>query len=85
MRTVELTTDVGSVATERLQLVPAKLGPRLGKDVQQVIKAHKAGDWTVDGDAGHRRRRRSSNPGSTRSSWSRPATRPAPVSALTPG
>jgi isoleucyl-tRNA synthetase len=38
------------VATERLQLVPAKLGPRLGKDVQQVIKAHKAGDWTVDGD-----------------------------------
>ncbi len=50
VRSVELTTDVGSVATERLQLVPAKLGPRLGKDVQQVIKAHKAGDWTVDGD-----------------------------------
>jgi isoleucyl-tRNA synthetase len=50
VRHVELTTDVASVATERLQLVPAKLGPRLGKDVQQVIKAHKAGDWTVDGD-----------------------------------
>jgi isoleucyl-tRNA synthetase len=50
VRNVELTTDVASVATERLQLVPAKLGPRLGKDVQQVIKAHKAGDWTVDGD-----------------------------------
>jgi isoleucyl-tRNA synthetase len=50
VRTVELTTDVASVATERLQLVPAKLGPRLGKDVQRVIKAHKAGDWTVDGD-----------------------------------
>ena len=50
VRTVELTNDVASVATERLQLVPAKLGPRLGKDVQQVIKAHKAGDWTVDGD-----------------------------------
>jgi isoleucyl-tRNA synthetase len=50
VRTVELTTDVASVATERLQLVPAKLGPRLGKDVQRVITAHKAGDWTVDGD-----------------------------------
>ena len=50
VRTVELTTDVASVATERLQLVPAKLGPRLGKGVQQVIKAHKSGDWTVDGE-----------------------------------
>ena len=50
VRNVELTTDLASVATERLQLVPAKLGPRLGKDVQQVIRAHKAGDWTVDGD-----------------------------------
>ena len=43
-------TDVASVATERLQLVPAKLGPRLGKDVQRVIQAHKAGDWSADGD-----------------------------------
>jgi isoleucyl-tRNA synthetase len=50
VRHVELTSDVASVASERLQLVPAKLGPRLGKDVQQVIRAHKAGDWTVDGD-----------------------------------
>jgi isoleucyl-tRNA synthetase len=50
VRRVDLTTDVASVATERLQLVPAKLGPRLGKDVQRVIKAHKSGDWTVDGD-----------------------------------
>jgi isoleucyl-tRNA synthetase len=50
VRRVELTDDVAQVATERLQLVPAKLGPRLGKDVQRVIKAHKAGDWRVDGD-----------------------------------
>ena len=35
------------MASEELHLVPAKLGPRLGKDVQEVIKAHKAGDWTV--------------------------------------
>ncbi len=47
---VELTDDVGSVATERLQLVPARLGPRLGKDVQQVIRAHKSGDWSVAAD-----------------------------------
>jgi isoleucyl-tRNA synthetase len=47
VRSVELTDDVASVATERLQLVPAKLGPRLGKEVQQVIKAHKSGDWSV--------------------------------------
>jgi len=47
VRRVELTDDVASVATERLQLVPAKLGPRLGKDVQHVIKAHKSGDWSV--------------------------------------
>jgi isoleucyl-tRNA synthetase len=49
VRTVELTVDVASVASERLQLIPAKLGPRLGGAVQQVIKAHKAGDWSVDG------------------------------------
>ena len=50
VRRVALTDDVASVATERLLLVPAKLGPRLGKDVQQVIRAHKAGDWSVEGD-----------------------------------
>ncbi|BAN02269.1 isoleucine--tRNA ligase [Ilumatobacter coccineus] len=50
VRHVELTSDVSSVASEELKLVPAKLGPRLGKDVQTVIKAHKQGDWSVDGD-----------------------------------
>jgi isoleucyl-tRNA synthetase len=50
VRSVELTTDVASVAAEELKLVPAKLGPRLGKDVQNVIMAHKAGDWSVDDD-----------------------------------
>ena len=51
VRSVELTSDVGSIAAEQLKLVPAKLGPRLGKDVQNVIRAHKAGDWSV-GDTG---------------------------------
>ncbi|MFN3254628.1 MAG: isoleucine--tRNA ligase [Ilumatobacter sp.] len=54
VRHVELTTDLGSVATEELKLVPAKLGPRLGGDVQQVIRAHKQGDWSVEGDGDDR-------------------------------
>ncbi len=50
VRSVVLTTDVAAVATEQLRLVPKTLGPRLGSNVQTVIKAHKAGDWTaVDG------------------------------------
>ena len=48
VRNVVLTDDVASVATEQLQLVPKVLGPRLGKEVQTVIKAHKAGDWSVE-------------------------------------
>ena len=47
VRDVVLTSDVASIATEKLQLVPKALGPRLGKDVQNVIKAHKSGDWSV--------------------------------------
>jgi isoleucyl-tRNA synthetase len=47
VRDVVLTSDVASIATEKLQLVPKALGPRLGKDVQNVIKAHKTGEWSV--------------------------------------
>jgi isoleucyl-tRNA synthetase len=47
VRNVVLTDDVASIASEQLQLVPKALGPRLGKDVQTVIKAHKSGDWSV--------------------------------------
>jgi isoleucyl-tRNA synthetase len=50
VRRVELTTDMAAVASEQLHLVPAKLGPRLGKDVQTVIRAHKLGDWSVERD-----------------------------------
>ena len=50
VRSVDFTSDVASVASERLQLVPRELGPRLGGTVQEVIRAHKAGDWTVEGD-----------------------------------
>ncbi|MCU1397041.1 MAG: ileS [Acidimicrobiales bacterium] len=50
VKSVVLTDDVASVATSVLQVVPAALGPRLGGQTQQVIKAVKAGDWHRDGD-----------------------------------
>ena len=50
VKTVELTTDVGAYGTNELVLNPKALGPRLGGRTQEVIAAHKAGDWTVDGE-----------------------------------
>jgi isoleucyl-tRNA synthetase len=50
VKNVVLVVDVASVATSELQVVPAALGPRLGGQTQQVIKAVKAGDWRRDGD-----------------------------------
>jgi isoleucyl-tRNA synthetase len=50
VKQVFLTEDVAAVATSILQVVPAALGPRLGGQTQQVIKAVKAGDWHRDGD-----------------------------------
>ncbi len=50
VKRVVLTDDVASVATSVLQVVPAALGPRLGGQTQQVIRAVKAGDWHRDGD-----------------------------------
>ncbi|GAA4917853.1 isoleucyl-tRNA synthetase [Stackebrandtia albiflava] len=38
---------VGDYSDRTLSLVPRVLGPRLGKDVQRVIKAVKSGDWSV--------------------------------------
>ncbi|CAB4643345.1 unannotated protein [freshwater metagenome] len=50
VREVLLTADVDSVASHELQVVPAVVGPRLGKNTQQVIVAVKKGEWTQDGD-----------------------------------
>ena len=50
VKEVELTTDVAAYGSKQLVLNPKTLGPRLGGRTQEVIKAHKAGDWTVDGD-----------------------------------
>ena len=43
---MRLTDDVDALCTRVLQLVPRALGPRLGRDVQQVIGAVQAGDWS---------------------------------------
>ncbi len=50
VREVELTDDLSAVAGQELQVVPATIGPRLGKHTQDVIRAVKAGDWRLDGD-----------------------------------
>ncbi|MFN8024509.1 MAG: isoleucine--tRNA ligase [Acidimicrobiales bacterium] len=50
VKALQLTDDVASVATHELQVVPAALGPRLGGQTQQVIKAVKSGDWRQEGD-----------------------------------
>jgi isoleucyl-tRNA synthetase len=50
VKSVQLTEDVASLATSVLQVVPAVVGPRLGGQTQQVIKAVKTGDWHHDGE-----------------------------------
>jgi isoleucyl-tRNA synthetase len=58
VREVVLTDDVESVARQRLQVVPSVIGPRLGPETQDVIRAVREGRWVSDDDAvvagGHR-------------------------------
>jgi isoleucyl-tRNA synthetase len=50
VKSVELTADLAGHCEQVLTLVPRVLGPRVGGQVQQVIRAVKAGDWSlVDG------------------------------------
>jgi isoleucyl-tRNA synthetase len=48
VKEVVLTSDVERYGKPELVLSPAKLGPRLGGSTQQVILAHKRGDWSLD-------------------------------------
>jgi isoleucyl-tRNA synthetase len=50
VKTVDLTADVAAAGDFVLQVVPSVLGPRVGKEVQQIIASVKAGDWSRDGD-----------------------------------
>ena len=47
VKEVRFSEDVDQYCDQKLNLVPRVLGPRLGKDVQRVIKAVKSGDWSV--------------------------------------
>jgi isoleucyl-tRNA synthetase len=47
VKAVELTTDVASHGGFEVAVNARAAGPRLGKDVQKVIKAVKAGEWTT--------------------------------------
>ncbi|MCX6526477.1 MAG: class I tRNA ligase family protein, partial [Actinobacteria bacterium] len=51
VKSVILRSDVAAVASYELQVVPAALGPRLGKNTQQVIGAVKRGEWSRVDDA----------------------------------
>ena len=42
--------EAGFGLTQRLVVNARAAGPRLGREVQTVIKASKSGDWTVDDD-----------------------------------
>ncbi len=58
VKAVELTDEIGDLATFVLQPDGKLLGPRLGKDVQTVFGAARSGDWTSNDDgtvtvAGH--------------------------------
>jgi isoleucyl-tRNA synthetase len=47
VKRVHLSDDLDAVGTSVLQVVPAACGPRLGPRTQEVIRAVKAGDWSV--------------------------------------
>jgi isoleucyl-tRNA synthetase len=47
VRSVELTTDLAAHGEFEVVVNARAAGPRLGNDVQRVIKAVKAGDWTT--------------------------------------
>jgi isoleucyl-tRNA synthetase len=47
VKRVEFAEDVAAFSERVLTVVPRVLGPRLGGQVQQVIRAVKAGDWSV--------------------------------------
>jgi isoleucyl-tRNA synthetase len=48
VKEVRFTSDVDQYSERVLTVVPRALGPRVGGQVQQVIKAVKAGDWSLE-------------------------------------
>ena len=58
VKAVELVADPASLGTFELAVNPRQLGPRIGGQVQQVIRAVKAGSWNAVRRAGAGRRGR---------------------------
>ena len=52
VKDVQLTDDLGAHGTFEVTVNARAAGPRLGKDVQRVIKAVKAGQWTTSPSGG---------------------------------
>ncbi|HEY6739024.1 MAG TPA: isoleucine--tRNA ligase, partial [Actinopolymorphaceae bacterium] len=50
VKRVVLDADVAAHCHQTLSVVPRALGPRLGPEVQRVIRAVKAGDWSATDD-----------------------------------
>jgi isoleucyl-tRNA synthetase len=50
VKEVRFSDDVAAVSNERLSLIPAKLGPRLGSRTQEAIAAVRTGAWHRDDD-----------------------------------
>jgi isoleucyl-tRNA synthetase len=50
VKEVRFSDDVAAVSNERLSLIPAKLGPRLGSRTQDAIAAVRSGEWHRGGD-----------------------------------
>jgi isoleucyl-tRNA synthetase len=50
VKDLRLSDEPASLGEFQLTVNPRVLGPRLGKRVQEVIRAVKTGDWTRDGD-----------------------------------
>lgn len=50
VKAVTIGSDPAALAPADLHVVPAALGPRLGPKTQDVIRAVKSGDWSVEGD-----------------------------------
>jgi isoleucyl-tRNA synthetase len=50
VKDVVLNSDPSALGELRLTVNPRTLGPRIGKQVQEVIKAVKSGAWTQEGD-----------------------------------
>jgi isoleucyl-tRNA synthetase len=52
VKSVRLSDEIGQYATFRLQVNARALGPRLGGETKNVIKASKQGDWSPLEDGG---------------------------------